>query len=942
MAAHQAINGIPNLLREFWCTAVATHPNPPADDFKVLHLKEYQIKFSVMNGKKPLTLDYKTFVESTGLDYAKGTYVSHPSLNAIKAELAKIVFDGNYSSTEQDESFGSSLTILSNSKFSKDPSKVTPIELTNFMVVVNKCEHSVNPLPFLIKKMKGKSQTVTPTLPQSQGPEAPGSLPQKRKKPKSKKTPSETKDKLAQESDEEEVFAARDDIEKEDTQVDEEEHQASIEGYYEENVDHKEQTDKLAQATMDPLDKTATDKVNLLNALNGVTKTLKVVQDAVKDDPALNKKVIEATEANIKNLSAQTKLLNLSSNSLAWNLGPRMTVVESSQDEIRSEISYLKQDTSEIKSMMIEIFQAFKDKAKEEPTRAVPISIVKLITRHHPEAAMIESSSRPPLTDPTLEIPVPQREGKGIATEEQLESTKKLVPASKFDREDPDEPMRVPYMINGKMYYLTNDEINAHLEKEHKIKKAVEEAKMFEMTKTEVIKVVQEEAEKIELDPKTIISAKADELGPIIQKKKNTIVKDLMTSLGKRYERLKKILDELGIQSALLAPVLEQAPFESLGRKRKHMELAPEIKVPRLECNRSLPEGVSFINNMAIEEPDNGLNDHDPRECQVLPEAKKVEKNWLEMFVVRVVEEKGRKHEDMELKRRSKPNAKTVAPTPDPVIAQPTVDDNFVINSTHLKMIRENKFDGHPQADPHDHIHEFLAICDMFKYGKTQSEVVKLLIFPYSLSDKAKTWFNELNEVSITSWDQMKRAFINRFFPSSLFNHLLVEIRSFSQNVCDCLTNAWLRLKNMLRKCHGHGLAKRAIIQIFYHGLDELTQEILDITIGGIFLYKSPNQAFQFLDEKVLFKFDWSTKSKNEHHQRSVSFADGSNNDNSRLMEKLEALTIKIDSQFHSVKDEMNEIRKNYNNRDINQVSKNDDTPMCERHEANYIQSEGY
>ncbi|GKD73443.1 hypothetical protein Tco_1331725 [Tanacetum coccineum] len=65
-----------------------------------------------------------------------------------------------------------------------------------------------------------------------------------------------------------------------------------------------------------------------------------------------------------------------------------------------------------------------------------------------------------------------------------------------------------------------------------------------------------------------------DKFGPIIQKKKNTIVKDLMTSLGKR--------------------------------KRKHMELEPEIKVPGLECNRSLPEGVPFMNNMVIEEPECG------------------------------------------------------------------------------------------------------------------------------------------------------------------------------------------------------------------------------------------------------------------------------------------------------------------------------------------------
>ncbi|GKB63725.1 reverse transcriptase domain-containing protein [Tanacetum coccineum] len=226
-------------------------------------------------------------------------------------------------------------------------------------------------------------------------------------------------------------------------------------------------------------------------------------------------------------------------------------------------------------------------------------------------------------------------------------------------------------------------------------------------------------------------------------------------------------------------------------------------------------------------------------------------------------------------------SAKTVAPTPNFAIIRPDVDDNFVMNSTHSKMIRESKFDGYLRADPHDHIREFLAICDMLKYGETKSEAVKLLMFPFSLCDDAKTWFNEINEESIISWEQMRRAFINKFFPPLLFNHLLLEIRSFSQNLCENLTTP-----------------------------DEPTQGILDGTAGGIFLYKSPNQAFQFLDEKVIFKLDWSTKSKNEHHQKSVAFADGSNsnNDNSRLMKKLKAM----DSQITSLKENLQDMRDKY------------------------------
>ncbi|GKE44028.1 hypothetical protein Tco_1471312 [Tanacetum coccineum] len=151
----------------------------------------------------------------------------------------------------------------------------------------------------------------------------------------------------------------------------------------------------------------------------------------------------------------------------------------------------------------------------------------------------------------------------------------------------------------------------------------------------------------------------------------------------------------------------------------------------------------------------------------------------------------------------------------------------------------------------------------------------------------------------------------------------------------------------MLRNCHGHGLTKGAIIQILYHGLDEPTQAILDITAGGIFLYKSPNQAFQFLEDKILFKLDWSIKSQNDHHLKSVAFGDGSNSndDNSRLIEKLEALTIKMDSHIISLKKEMHEMRNKYQDLRDNHDPKNhlnDDTPMCERHVANYIQSEDY
>ncbi|GKD90005.1 hypothetical protein Tco_1365512, partial [Tanacetum coccineum] len=91
-----------------------------------------------------------------------------------------------------------------------------------------------------------------------------------------------------------------------------------------------------------------------------------------------------------------------------------------------------------------------------------------------------------------------------------------------------------------------------------------------------------------------------DELREIIPKKKNAVVQDLMNLLSRRYERIRKILEELGIKSALPAPTPapapapapEQASSKSLRKKRKHMKLKPGIKIPGLEYNRALPKNV--------------------------------------------------------------------------------------------------------------------------------------------------------------------------------------------------------------------------------------------------------------------------------------------------------------------------------------------------------------
>ncbi|GJT50225.1 hypothetical protein Tco_0976382 [Tanacetum coccineum] len=141
MATNQALEYAPqcgDLIVEsvFWCTAIAYDPNSPADNSEVRPLKEYKIKVTMMNDKNPLTLDFKTFIETTGQFYsAVDSLLSH---HWDKAEFLGAEYT-------KDEKFRSFPNVLSNSNFTKDPSKVTDIELTALMIAVNNGE-MISPL----------------------------------------------------------------------------------------------------------------------------------------------------------------------------------------------------------------------------------------------------------------------------------------------------------------------------------------------------------------------------------------------------------------------------------------------------------------------------------------------------------------------------------------------------------------------------------------------------------------------------------------------------------------------------------------------------------------------------------------------------------------------------------------------------------------------------
>nr|GEY60854.1 copia protein [Tanacetum cinerariifolium] len=368
---------------------------------------------------------------------------------------------------------------------------------------------------------------------------------------------------------------------------------AFIDDYYNENIAHRDQTDQLMEAFMSSLKKSSTTITDLYKGLKVITQLFKDIKILVKDDPTTNKKIKEASKTLAKISTQTTEILSLvRSVILTFAITDTPANVEgenATYTTIEEPPSYTEGETD-----------ANIQEKPEEPKQSIDANTGFICSSTHPPITKAQ-----PITIIHAQPSVPQREGKRIATDDQVEDQRKLFKASSIVRPNPNKP--------------------------EKIKKAKEEARLNAISKTELIKVVHEEAKKIGIHLKEAISSKADELFKKAQDTEHEVLKRQRTkkvrkSLGLRkhkYDsylwtvssRLKpKPITDIKIHLKI-KPVVITVYKGTDGRNfnvhkpfsldhLKHMELEPETRIPGLECNRTLPENVPFVNNMVIEEPE--------------------------------------------------------------------------------------------------------------------------------------------------------------------------------------------------------------------------------------------------------------------------------------------------------------------------------------------------
>nr|GEV72121.1 reverse transcriptase domain-containing protein [Tanacetum cinerariifolium] len=123
--------------------------------------------------------------------------------------------------------------------------------------------------------------------------------------------------------------------------------------------------------------------------------------------------------------------------------------------------------------------------------------------------------------------------------------------------------------------------------------------------------------------------------------------------------------------------------------------------------------------------------------------------------------------------------------------------------------------------------------------GDVPNDVIKLIMFPYSLEGSVRVWYDKEPPNSISTWDDLVNKFVNHFFPPSKTTHLKNEISRFTQRFEETFEEAWERLKEMLRACRHYRFTELAQIDTFYNGFNDNDQDSLNDAAGGNLLRNS-------------------------------------------------------------------------------------------------------
>nr|GEW90289.1 hypothetical protein [Tanacetum cinerariifolium] len=138
----------------------------------------------------------------------------------------------------------------------------------------------------------------------------------------------------------------------------------------------------------------------------------------------------------------------------------------------------------------------------------------------------------------------------------------------------------------------------------------------------------------------------------------------------------------------------------------------------------------------------------------------------------------------------------------------------FEIKTNLLQLVQANPYHGFVRENPHTHINNFKRITSTLRFWDVPNDVIKLMMFSYSLEGSARVWYDKEPPNSILTWEDLINKFVNQFLPPSKTTHLKNKISLFTQRFEETFGEAWEQFKEILRAGNLLSKTTREALQI--------------------------------------------------------------------------------------------------------------------------------
>ena len=145
---------------------------------------------------------------------------------------------------------------------------------------------------------------------------------------------------------------------------------------------------------------------------------------------------------------------------------------------------------------------------------------------------------------------------------------------------------------------------------------------------------------------------------------------------------------------------------------------------------------------------------------------------------------------------------------------------DFEIKPALIGLVQRKVFSGLSTEIPMEHIESFEKVCSFTRVNGVPPDYITCMLFPFSLDGKAARWLNSLPTGSLTSWEQVRSAFLSYFYSKARTAALRNKITSFRQLTDEPFCDTWERFNDYRRECPHHGFDDDYLLYIFYEGVD--------------------------------------------------------------------------------------------------------------------------